>query len=239
LISATGVVTVGSKNIASLTLTTDAADYKPGDKVTVTLTAKDASGNPIADGVYYNLLTGALGSTQALQTYAFDKVAAQIGSANLACSSAALTNASSTSLECGNGSDAGDVSFTGGKATASFYAPQSNFTLKATTNVYNARLSYALQGVDLTAVATVTNAAVDAANAATDAATEAIDAANAATDAANAAAEAADAATAAAQDAADAVAALSASVATMMASLRKQITALTNIIVKIQKKVKA
>jgi len=76
-------------------------------------------------------------------------------------------------------------------------------------------------------------------DAAADAAAEAIDAANAATDAANAAAEAADAATAAAQDAADAVAALSVQVAEMIAALKKQITALTNLVIKIQKKVKA
>jgi hypothetical protein len=75
--------------------------------------------------------------------------------------------------------------------------------------------------------------------AALDSAQEAIDAANAATDAANAAAEAADAATAAAQDAADAVAALSTQVSEMIAALKKQITALTNLVIKIQKKVKA
>jgi hypothetical protein len=85
----------------------------------------------------------------------------------------------------------------------------------------------------------VVNAALDAATAATDAAAEATDAANAATDAANAAAEAADAATAAAQDAADAVAALATSVSAMIDALKKQITALTNLVIKIQKKVKA
>jgi hypothetical protein len=74
---------------------------------------------------------------------------------------------------------------------------------------------------------------------AADAAAEATDAANAATDAANAAAEAADAATAAAQDAADAVAALSAQVATLISGLKAQLTALTNLVIKIQKKVKA
>jgi hypothetical protein len=74
---------------------------------------------------------------------------------------------------------------------------------------------------------------------AADAAAEATDAANAATDAANAAAEAADAATAAAQDAADAVAALSTQVSEMINALKKQITALTNLVIKIQKKVKA
>ena len=75
--------------------------------------------------------------------------------------------------------------------------------------------------------------------AAADAAAEATDAANAATDAANAAAEAADAATAAAQDAADAVAALSAQVASLISGLKAQLTALTNLVIKIQKKVKA
>ena len=74
---------------------------------------------------------------------------------------------------------------------------------------------------------------------AADAAAEATDAANAATDAANAAAEAADAATAAAQDAADAVAALSAQVASLISGLKSQLTALTNLVIKIQKKVKA
>jgi trimeric autotransporter adhesin len=84
-----------------------------------------------------------------------------------------------------------------------------------------------------------TNAAEANAQAATDAAAEATDAANAATDAANAAAEAADAATAAAQDAADAVAALSTQVSEMVNALKKQITALTNLVIKIQKKVRA
>jgi trimeric autotransporter adhesin len=95
-------------------------------------------------------------------------------------------------------------------------------------------------GAVITATATVADdAATAAASAAGDAAAEATDAANAATDAANAAAEAADAATAAAQDAADAVAALSASVSAMVSDLKKQITSLTNLVIKIQKKVRA
>jgi len=90
--------------------------------------------------------------------------------------------------------------------------------------------------VEVSATASVVNSSVDAA---TDAANEATDAANAATDAALAAADAADAATAAAQDASDAVAALSATVAKLVASLKAQITSLTNLVIKIQKKVKA
>ena len=93
------------------------------------------------------------------------------------------------------------------------------------------------QGLDVAAPVVAIKSA--SGSAATDAANEATDAANAATDAANAAAEAADAATAAAQDAADAVAALSTEVATLIAALKKQITSLTNLVIKIQKKVKA
>jgi len=100
--------------------------------------------------------------------------------------------------------------------------------------------SFDAAGVNsVTATIAADTAAADAVSAAADAAAEPTDAANAATDAANAAAEAADAATAAAQDAADAVAALSTQVAEMIDALKKQITALTNLVIKIQKKVKA
>jgi hypothetical protein len=100
--------------------------------------------------------------------------------------------------------------------------------------------SFDAAGVNSVKVLAVTDtAAVDTAQAAADAAAEATDAANAATDAANAAAEAADAATAAAQDSADAVAALSTQVSEMISALKKQITALTNLVIKIQKKVRA
>jgi len=100
--------------------------------------------------------------------------------------------------------------------------------------------SFSAAGVAQATVSlTGVNVAGEAAQAAADAAAEATDAANAATDAANAAAEAADAATAAAQDAADAVAALSTEVTELISALRKQITSLTNLVIKIQKKVKA
>jgi len=120
--------------------------------------------------------------------------------------------------------------FTGGKKTVKtgLFAPATDgdFVLSALN----------VDGVTYTTTtATVsgsTSAAVDAAN-------EATDAANAATDAANAAAEAADAATAAAQDAQAAVAALATQVASLVAGIKAQITSLTNLVIKIQKKVKA
>jgi len=133
-----------------------------------------------------------------------------------------------------SGGNTGTVALVGGKATWKAYAPitPGPVVITATSSTGSSATAAAV-----TATATVISDGV--AQAAVDAAAEAIDAANAATDAANAAAEAADAATAAAQDAADAVAALSVSVAAMIDSLKKQITALTNLVIKIQKKVKA
>jgi hypothetical protein len=110
----------------------------------------------------------------------------------------------------------------------------------ATTNQKGLGAALAPVGINSASLAVEgANVSADNAQAAADAAAEATDAANAATDAANAAAEAADAATAAAQDAADAVAALSTSVSEMINALKKQITSLTNLVIKIQKKVKA
>lgn len=86
--------------------------------------------------------------------------------------------------------------------------------------------------VEVSATAKVTNKASDAAKEAAKAAELAVLAAEAAT-------KAADAATLKAQEAVTAVATLSAQVATLIASLKKQITTLTSLVIKIQKKVKA
>ena len=124
-----------------------------------------------------------------------------------------------------------------GAGTYTFYVPQivsGDIKLSWTTGTNYA--TSAAQGVAGSTTFSVVNTVADAA---TDAANEATDAANAATDAALAAADAADAATAAAQDASDAVAALSAEVSKLIASLKAQLTSLTNLVIKIQKKVKA
>ena len=133
-----------------------------------------------------------------------------------------------------SGGNTGTVALVGGKATWTAYAP-----LAVGPVVITATSGSGSSATAATVTATATVVSDGVAQAAADAAAEATDAANAATDAANAAAEAADAATAAAQDAADAVAALSTSVAAMIDALKKQITALTNLVIKIQKKVKA
>ncbi len=197
-VTTTFPVTVTGSTATTVTFTTDKADYTPGEKVTLTITAKDANGKPVADGARALLATI---------------------TSNVALGGTALST--STTL-------------LGGVATQTFFAPATSgsFTISGTKGA-------AALADPVSVTATVTNAAADVAQAAADAAAEATDAANAATDAANAAAEAADAATAAAQDAADAVAALSTSVSAMIDALKKQITALTNLVIKIQKKVKA
>jgi hypothetical protein len=180
------------------------ATYGPGELATLTVTATDANGKPVADGAR-SLFGAAVVS-------------------NVALNNATLPGTSVTLVD--------------GKATYTFYTPVGSGTLLLTSTEGSATDNVIAAGTAATisASATISNASADAA---TDAANEATDAANAATDAALAAADAADAATAAAQDASDAVAALSATVAKLVASLKAQITTLTNLVIKIQKKVKA
>ena len=156
-------------------------------------------------------------------------------------SSLALTKLSTADLTSLNGTVGGSVSTLDPNnptyAGAVSYVYTMPYTTGTVTLTAKGGTGLALAGrVAVTASAEVVNSSADAA---TDAANEATDAANAATDAALAAADAADAATAAAQDASDAVAALSATVAKLVASLKAQITSLTNLVIKIQKKVRA
>ena len=208
-------INVTKKTIASYTLTFDKSAAAPGEKVTWTITAKDSNGKPVADG---------------------DR---------------ALFGAVSTNLSVSNGTLVpATPSFVDGVATGYFFAPSAasgKFDLTVSQGAADDARIAALAAATAagtaapTAAKTVYSFAIvnASADAATDAANEATDAANAATDAALAAADAADAATAAAQDASDAVAALSATVAKLVASLKAQITTLTNLVIKIQKKVKA
>ena len=195
------------------TISFDKSSYSPGEGMIITAVCKDASGNACVDG--YPSLTG-LKANKAL------------GGA----SSIALSTGFASGIYVGGTADS--QTYYLGSVTTKFnhYAPAASGSFIVTGEDSN--------GVTITATGTVTDdAATAAASAASDAAAEATDAANAATDAANAAAEAADAATAAAQDAADAVAALSTQVASLISGLKAQLTSLTNLVIKIQKKVKA
>ena len=195
-------VTVGG-SVAKEVITLDKTSYAPGEQMIITITATDASGNPVYDGKAVPALSAnktVVGLDKRAATYLGGKSDTQARYLGV------VTNAYQAFAPATAGS----------------------FTITATSGNATADL--------LSVSATVADAAIDAA---TDAASEATDAANAATDAALAAADAADAATAAAQDASDAVAALSATVAKLVASLKAQITSLTNLVIKIQKKVRA
>ena len=204
-------VRVGSSTPASVSVTWDKDSYVPGEVATVKVTVLDATGLALPNATYANIFaTGGLTPSYAL------------GSASATLTGTDVVAATST-----------------GSASYTVFVPAYATSLKL-TYTGGTGLPTAAQIAGSSATVTVGGGqAVDAATAAQDAAAEATDAANAATDAANAAAEAADAATAAAQDAADAVAALAVSVEAMVSALKKQITALTNLVIKIQKKVKA
>ena len=152
---------------------------------------------------------------------------------------------SNQSLPNGASAFAADVKFVNGVGTATFYAPGSSFTVKATLGTASS-LATAIQETSSSASATVVNAAVDAANAAADAAAEATDAANAATDAATNAMDSADAAQQAAMDAGDkadaalaAITDLASKVQSFITSISAQISALAAAVAKIKAKVKA
>jgi len=215
-------VTVSNSAPTSVVLAFDKKTYQPYEKAYITVTVLGADGKTLQGQTYSNLFaTGGITSTQGF------------GSGSDTLTGVSVTTDGATDATT-------TPTTTAGAKTYTVYMPaQGTVTISATGGT-----SLAVAGqVKVTASATIVNdatqAAVSAANDATDAANEATDAANAATDAANAAAEAADAATAAAQDAQAAVAALASQVADLMADLKAQITALTNLVIKIQKKVKA
>ncbi|CAN2171482.1 hypothetical protein MCERE155_00058 [Candidatus Nanopelagicaceae bacterium] len=210
--SASAAVRVSTGIATTAKISFDKAAYAPGEKATVLVTVLDADGNAMP----------ATTVTAAFSAAPTSNIAFSTGSDTLLADAAIAGATSATSKT------------TAGSKQYTIYMPYASgdVTISATGGT-----GLALAGrVAVSATASVVNSSVDAA---TDAANEATDAANAATDAALAAADAADAATAAAQDASDAVAALSATVAKLVASLKAQITSLTNLVIKIQKKVKA
>jgi hypothetical protein len=191
-----------------------------GTGVPVTVTVTDRYGN-VVSGAALNVVASGVGSFMGgaiTQSFTTDASGTYTFLANTSVSEGGVAKFTATTGTPGSFSSA--AGYVG--------ATEVDSTLAAGNSSASASITFAAG-----------SSASDVAQTATDAAAEATDAANAATDAANAAAEAADAATAAAQDAADAVAALSAQVASLISGLKSQLTALTNLVIKIQKKVKA
>jgi hypothetical protein len=226
---ASGVVTVTGVKAGTASITvTDPATSAAATAVTFTATVAPVKPTAVTmtfDKASYNvgdLVTLTVGAKMG------DSATAQLFTSTGIVLSAVVV-ASGTAVPTN-----GQHAIVGGVATYKFYAPSVAGSLLATATTGGA--VDVTTAVVLTATAAITNPSADAA---TDAANEATDAANAATDAALAAADAADAATQAAMDASDAVATLSATVTKLVAALKAQITTLTNLVIKIQKKVKA
>jgi trimeric autotransporter adhesin len=251
-ISSCAVSGTYSSAVGGFVLSTVSAAGTSGKAVTLTVTIADpADTTGVAKLTTTHAVT--MGGAVAKEVISFDKtsyspgeqmiitITATDASGNPAYTGAATPALSSNKSVQGIANVA--TTYTGGKADS-----VSRDTDGAVLNSYrvfapatSGEFKVSATGTDalatlISATGTVADPAQDAA---TDAANEATDAANAATDAALAAADAADAATAAAQDASDAVAALSASVSKLISSLRAQITSLTNLVIKIQKKVRA
>ena len=225
-----GVVTVTGQKAGTATITvTDPATS--GAATPVSFTATVATVRPtVAPTITFDKSSYAVGELVTLTVAAgmSDSATAQLFTSTGIVLSASV-NASGTAIPTN-----GQHAIVGGKATYKFYAPAVSGSLTATATTGGA--------VNITDAATITST-VDIVNpgvdAATDAANEAAQAASDATDAALAAADAADLATDKAQEAVDAVATLSAEVTKLITALKAQITTLTNLVLKIQKKVKA
>jgi hypothetical protein len=230
-------VSVGGA-IAKGALAFDKATYDPGTVATLTATATDAAGNKPFDGqdLMNNGCESTLNFTCPTSFKLVDGTKSRVVFAPIASGKWTVTildsadRASTATATIRNAADEANA------AIAALKAQLDAAAIKAAAD--KASTDAAIAAAQAAAVA-ASKAAEEAATASADAAAEATDAANAATDAANASAEAGDAATAAAQDAADAVAALSTQVSEMIDTLKKQITALTNLVIKIQKKVRA
>ena len=177
--------TVGGIVATTIAASFDKTEYAIGDLVTMTLTATDSTGKALADGSYL----------------VFDTTT----------SGAFTTSAQLTSAPFSNGT----IAFSGGTASATFYAPytQGTVNMSATLSTTSASLVAALNAAKL-----ATSIEVGGAD---STASLALDAANAATDAANNAYDEAQNATQAASDALAAVTALAAQVKSLIASVKK------------------
>jgi len=202
-------VTIGDVRYTE-TLAFNKDSYTQGEAMVITRTAKDKSGNPVADGssapaVVFNKAVG--GTAPGAGFY--------VGGV-LATSSTKPTVFAPTAPGV---FEARITGYNGSSAATSAIIKTATVGDDSATIAANAASDAAAE-------------AIDAANAATDAANLAAEAADAATVAAEEARDAADATTAA-------VEALAAEVATLMAALKAQITTLANTVAKIAKKVKA
>jgi hypothetical protein len=198
--AATGVTTTAKVMFVSAAVKTltiaGPASANPGEKITYTLTAKGANGNPIPDAVYAgNTFTKAPSASASLVSTPFNGVA---------------------------GTES--ITVTNGVATATTFAPfggalEITWTVLGTAGAATGTAGIGTVSIDKALTATDIVSTVDISSDAT--AALALDAANAATDAANNAYDEAQNATQAASDALAAVTALAKQVKSLIASVKR------------------
>ena len=214
----TSATTTFADVVATKAVLTGPASAAPGASVEYTLTLTEKNGYPVADQLY-GVGSGAGG----LLFPATGRVAAGWSTAPFAATDSFTTKS--------------------GVITSKGTMPLAGTATGTWTLIGDGLQTLAANAIDKTigktTLTVTTEVANPAADAATQAAEEAAAAAQDATDAALDATTAAEAAGALAQEAVDAVAELSAQVTTLIAALKAQITTLTNLVIKIQKKVKA
>jgi len=201
----------GATKLDDVKVEFDKTSYLPGELAVIKVTPIDSAGLVLAPDTYTVFATGGI------------------------VAPVAITGATITGTAAHDGGVAGSGTGADSVATYKVYMPayQGTFVFKYTTGTMATTAKSAVARTISVTVGAADNGAAQAA------AEEATAAANDATDAALSAAEAAEAATAMAQEAVDAVAELSAQVTSLISALKAQLTALTNLVVKIQKKVKA
>jgi len=205
-ITKTLAIKVGAITAKTVAFSVDISSPQPGEKVTLTVTATDASGNAVGDGSR-NLFTAA-GITTSLATQGATWTAA--AAVTLVGGTAKYTFYAPT----GTGSLV--VSATEGASTDNVIAAGTAAVISSTLTIVNS-------GVD--AATDAANEAIDAANAATDAALAAAEAADAATTAAQ---EASDAVAALSESVTKLIAGLQAqikSLAAVVAKIAKKVKA--------------
>jgi trimeric autotransporter adhesin len=165
-ITSTVAITVGAKTAKTVTLSFSNEAPTAGEKVTVTLTATDASGNPVADGVRALFAAGGF-------------------SPSVSVSGSTLPTVDTTTI---SGGVAEYVFFAPAAGVVTFTATEGTATDSTTKGTITGSVTVSNPGLD--AATDAANEATDAANAATDAALAAAEAADAATSAAQEASDA-------------------------------------------------
>jgi hypothetical protein len=136
-LTATATVTIGGTTVASEKITTDSTTYAAGQQMIVTITAKDASGNPVADGTASPAITAnkALGTTSSALAAGFYAGGVNANAASLAKSSLFAPSLSGAFTLTATGKDAAST-----KLTASATVTDANAGLLTQIDALNAKI---------------------------------------------------------------------------------------------------